>query len=266
MFRGKGVLCILAGGALAAPSSAAIITQWNFNGTAAGATAPNLGTGSASLVGGTTATFASGDASGGSSDPAVGSPPDFGWNTTTYPAASVANESAGVQFMVSTVGMGSVGVSWDQRHSNTVSRYWAFYYTTDGATWNRLSVNAGNATAGMTPTGGNPANIPGLFGPAGTFSGFDESVAGSGDDWFNGRGVNLSSVAGVANNPNFGFRIVSSFGGGTTYLASSAGTYATTGTARFDMVTVSGSPVPEPASLAVVGLGLITLLRRRSPR
>ena len=66
-----------------------VVTQWNFNGTIGWEQLRRtLETGTASLVGGTTAAFASGDASGGSSDPAVGSPPDFGWGLTTFPAAS----------------------------------------------------------------------------------------------------------------------------------------------------------------------------------
>jgi len=71
-----------------ATATTTIITQWTFNSstpdgnTATGTTDPAIGSGTASLVGGTTATFASGDAGTGSSDPATGD--DSAWNTTTY--------------------------------------------------------------------------------------------------------------------------------------------------------------------------------------
>jgi len=250
---------------MTASSYAAIVTQWNFNGATVGTTAPSTGTGTASLIGGTTETFASGDASGGSSDPAAPSPPDFGWNTAGYPTTSINNETAGVQFAASTVGYEDITVSFDMRHSNTASRFWAIYYTTDGSTWNRFAVGPGNASPGATPSGGNPASTAGLFGTNGTFSAFDGTVTGAGDDWFNGRSFDLSSIAGVEGNANFGLRIVTSFDSGSAYQASSGGAYGG-GTARFDMVTINGTAViPEPSTYALLGAGAIGLafFRRR---
>ena len=51
---------------------------------------------------------------------------DSGWQTTTYSAQGASNKSRGVQFLVNTTGFGSVIVSWDQRLSNTASRYRQF--------------------------------------------------------------------------------------------------------------------------------------------
>ena len=70
--------------------NADIITQRNFNSsipnanTGTGVVVPNIGSGTASLVGATTATVASGDANGGSTDPATGD--DSGWNITSFAA------------------------------------------------------------------------------------------------------------------------------------------------------------------------------------
>lgn len=216
---------------LAAPAAQAqiVVTQWNFNSavpdnnTGTGTTMPSLGAGTASLVGGTTATFASGTANGGSSDPA---PVDnSGWNITSFPAQGTGNNTAGVQFAVSTLGFSDVLVSWDQRHSNTASAFVQFQYSTDGSSFT-------NFGAPFQATGG--------------------------DTWFNGRSIDLTGVAGVDNNANFAFRIVSSFGPTGAYVPSTAtSSYGTGSTWRFDMVTVSA--VPEPSAVALMLAGLLAV-------
>ena len=50
--------------------------------TGSGNTSPSIGSGLFALVGGTTSTFASGDANGGSTDPLIGD--DSGLNTTGF--------------------------------------------------------------------------------------------------------------------------------------------------------------------------------------
>jgi hypothetical protein len=192
------------------------ITQWNFNGDSAttvpGGTAsptPSSGTGVASLVG-TTASFASGIASGGSSDPVTTSPPNYAWNTTTYPAQGTGDKTRGAQFLVSTVGFNSIMFSYDLRHSNTSSRYEQVQYTLDGSTW---------------------TDAVQFDGPMG-------------DTWFNGRMVDLSGVAGASNNALFGLRVVATFGPSGAYEPSNAtSTYGPAGTWRFDMVTISGNSI-----------------------
>jgi hypothetical protein len=122
-------LALLIASAFVAPHRAAatttIITQWTFNSptpdgnTATGTTDPAIGSGTASLVGGTTATFASGDAGTGSSDPATGD--DSAWNTTTYAPQGTQDRQRGAQFAVSTVGYQNIRFSFDLRHSNTAA-------------------------------------------------------------------------------------------------------------------------------------------------
>ncbi len=201
------------------------ISQWNFNSVppdanvSTGTLIPNIGAGTASLVGGATATFASGDANNASTDPATGD--DSGWNITTFAAQGTGNKTRGVQFLVSTVGYENIQVRWDQRHSNTAPRHVQFQYTTNGSTW---------------------VDFGALF------------VGSSGDFWFNNRTVNLSSITAANNNPNFGFRIVAAFDPvpGTSYTASNTGsTYGTGGTWRFDMVTVLGTLPNNPPTIVL---------------
>lgn len=202
-----------------------IITRWNFNGPAAdqvpgGAEAPAtvIGNGIAMLAGGTTATFASGVASGGSSDPETTSPPNYGWNSTTYPAQGTAPKTAGVQFNVSTAGYENINFMFDQRLSNTAANTWMVQYCTDVFAGEPVWVDAQLFTVVPQPTG-------------------------TGDTWFNQRAVDFVSVSGLNNNANAGFRIVSDFdpNSGNYLAARSTSTYGPAGTSRFDMVTVSGT-------------------------
>lgn len=226
--------------ALSTPVRAQVFAQWDFNSnpgdanTGTGIVTPSIGAGSLALVGGTTSTFASGASNGGSTDP--NTTDDSGLNITTWAAQGTTNKERGVQFNVSTVGVQDISVTWDQRHSNTASEYVTFQYSINGSTFIDFA----------------------------TFQGT------SGDTWFNGRSVDLSSISAVDNNPNFAFRVVQSFGPGGTYEASNqASTYATTGTWRFDMVTIMATPVPEPeeyAALAAGGLIAFAAWRRRQTR
>jgi hypothetical protein len=240
----KHLFALAAAACLAAPAHAEVLTQWNFNsappdGSAStGTTTPSVGAGSASALGGVTVSFASGDSNGGSSDPTTGSPTnDSGWQTSTYPAQGTGDKSRGTQYLVSTVGYEDIVISYDLRHSNTSSRYEAVQYTLDGTTWIDAGTRDGNA----------------------------------GDAWFNGRTFDLSGVTGADNNASFGFRVVATFAPGTSgYLSSNpASSYATSGTWRFDMVTVSANPapIPEPGTLVMLFAGLAAVAfvaRRRS--
>jgi hypothetical protein len=240
----------------AVSASGQVITQWNFNGTSAatvpGGTAaptPSVGTGSASLIGGVTAAFTSGTAQGGSTDPVNTTPPNYGWNLTGFPAQGANSGTAGARFAVDTTGPIAVGITgveitFDLRTSNTASRWYRLDYTTDGSTWNL----------------GTPTRLG--------------AAPNAGDTWHNGNSVVLNDL-GTLNNPGFAFRIVSVFSpvaftqisGDIAYDADSAyevarnngeSAYLTTGTWRFDMVTVSA--IPEPSTYAAIFGGAVLLL------
>ena len=198
------------------------LTQWNFNGASAttvpgGTTSPTpvVGAGTAELVGGLTATFASGISSGGSSDPVITVPENYGWNVTGFAALGAESKQRGVQFDVSTIGYQGITFRFDQRLSNTANNTYVVQYTTDR-------------------TAGTPVWVD-----AQTFT-FTPAATATGDVWYNLRTVDLSAVTALDNNANAAFRVVSAFDPGIgNYLAATAGsTYSTTGTNRFDMVTV----------------------------
>ncbi len=195
-----------------------ILTQWNFNSnppdvsTSTGSTAPSIGSGTLALTGGTTATFASGSVGNLSSDPATTD--NTAYNTTGYPAAMAGNGTAGIVFSVNTVGFTGISVIFDTRHSNSSSKHVSFEYssTGTGGPW----TNAAYFTADL-----------------------------GGDTWYNTRTVDLSGVSALGNNANAAFRVVTVFentaigSGVSAYVASTTtSTYATTGTLRYDMVTV----------------------------
>ncbi|MBX3354632.1 MAG: dockerin type I repeat-containing protein [Phycisphaeraceae bacterium] len=228
-----------------AEASTTIITQWNFNGPSNTevpggplSPLPSTGAGSAQLVGDAVAQFATGASNNGSSDPAGGPPPpNYGWNISGFPIFLTEGSGLnGVQFNVSTVGFEDISLSFDTRHSNSVSAWVEVRYTLDG-------VNFTNA--GLDNDGQFSAN--------------------QGDWWFNNRVVDFSGIPGVNNNPNFGVRVVTIFspvpfidfnfnvwGPNEAFAASDpnspygTGGFGGGGTLRFDMVTISGK-TPGPS-------------------
>lgn len=204
-----------------------VFAQWNFNSvpadgnTSTGSTAPSLGTGTASLLTGTTATFATGDTA---FDPA-GSTDNSGWNTATYPAQGTGNKTRGIQFAISTLGKQNIVISWSSQASNTGSKYGRLQYSTNGTDFVDYPVAFTNTTSFTVKTN------------------------------------SLASLPGVNNNPNFIFRLVAEFestAAGTAnanYVAAGT-TYGTSGTMRYDMVTVSGTAI-LPAAPAVLNVPTI---------
>ncbi|MGA2242970.1 MAG: immunoglobulin domain-containing protein [Verrucomicrobiota bacterium] len=211
-----------------------VFAQWNINSitpdgdTTTGTTAPSVGSGTASMIGGVTANgtgFATGDKT---LDPA-GSTDNSAWNTTTYPASG-NNKTAGTQYAVSTAGIQNIVVSWSQQSSKTGGKYFRLQFSTNsGVSFVDFP------TAAVLPLATN-------------FYAFTND---------------LSAMPGVSNNSNFVFRIVAEFqstatGSGTNaYVAAGSGsTYASSGTTRFDMVSVSGISyiAATAAELTQVGL------------
>ncbi|MCX6935252.1 MAG: DUF5011 domain-containing protein, partial [Verrucomicrobia bacterium] len=192
--------------------SSNVITQWNFNNSDLTA---STGSGSIAAVGGVTPGFVAGAT--GSSDLAA-----------TNKAASVrgaASQFTGLQFAVSTAGKTGVKVLWDLAASSTASKYTRFQYTLDATagtpTWVDYAPSSADS-AGVTP-------VDGLY-P------LDQA-----DYNLIQRSADLSGKAGVENNAKFGFRVITANAPGTNIITRIDGTaYSTTGTVKYDMVTVTG--------------------------
>lgn len=193
------VLCCAAGSALAQST----IATWNFNSQQFSAT---TGSGTMSLIGGTTFTWNTGS-------PNDAGVPNNAPNTTGYPAQGAGSGTAGVEFVFSTQGFEDVRFVFDQRHSNTSSRFVRIDYSTDG---------------GQTFVEGPVYSTPG------------------GDTWNFDRTLDLADVPDADNKADLRVRVVSVFDPALVdaYSASrTTSTYAGTGTLRPDNVRVTGTAI-----------------------
>ncbi|MGB4204367.1 MAG: T9SS type A sorting domain-containing protein [Bacteroidales bacterium] len=213
-----------------APEQRDIITQWNFDLETLN---PNIGEGTATNVGGISDAFAAGN-------------PGKGWNTKDYPAQGTSSGTAGVKFMVSTLGYKDIVLNFDHRASGTASRWAQIEYTTDGGDiWYIL----GNNEGGLSP-----------------------------HDNFYSFEFDFTEIEDANDNPGFGVRILSIFspvafdqnatltyGPDEAYQRANAqsgppgtgtgtGDYGPAGTWRFDNVTISGYEIGSsltPVKLAI---------------
>lgn len=249
-------------GAIVAPLAPAalaqaVITRWDFQNLAVGlnsAPAPSTGAGVATALGmdntfnanpsQTLADVLSGDP--GSSDP-VGGTAHRGWRVRGGPVAPAnlpANGwssnaplfSQGAQFSASTTGFENIVVSYDLFTTTQGVRNWQLQYTVNGTSW----INAGSVGQTIGQDRWNNNNT------------FDFGAAG---------------ITGVNDNPLFGIRIVSTVNPVTgTYLNSAtvaAPLNNTSGNWRYDMITISGTVIPAPASAVLVAMGMVAAGRRR---
>jgi hypothetical protein len=202
------------------------VALWNYN-TITGAPASpaaDIGTGSSQVIGSmVVATAATG------MDPVInngcgaqnGLSPGA-WAFTATPG--LTNESSGVQYNASTVGIQNILFTWDQRWSNTAANTIRLQYTLDGTTWTNFTMT----TANTTFCNGSIDN--GRFQNNG------------GGDQYRRIKADFSAITGANNNANFGVRILAANFQATTEFrqTSNFANIATGGTWRFDNVSIQG--------------------------
>ena len=183
---------------------------------------PAVGNATLSLIGGVSLQTASPWASGWTGTAQGGS----GMNTTSYPAASVGEETAGIQIDISTVGHANIQISWNNLTSNAGANRIRLQYTIDGNSWINYQANEINdVNIQLRPN--PPTPLP-----------FDDGkYTHSANQWMQ-RTADLSHITEADNNPSFGVRFVTAFpSGGSAYSPTNSNNYATSGTQRFDNIT-----------------------------
>ncbi len=140
------------------------------------------------------------------------------------------------QFSVSTLGLSNISLTFDQTSSNTGPRDFGVFYSTNGVSFTQFGADY-QVLPNAAP---NPTWNATTSSPIYTFN------------------YDLSSVTSLNNVSTVTFRLQN-----TTTVAANGTTVAATGTDRVDNVIVQTQAVPEPASMAVLGLGVVALIRRR---
>lgn len=212
----------------AAVATGATITEWNFD---ASNLVANIGSGTATNIGGTSSAFAAGN-------------PGSGWNTSSYPPQSTNSGTAGVAFYVSTLGYSNIAIRFDHRASGTASRWARLDYTIDGGgSWTPFWTNAG----GISPhdifysfTNISFATVPDVNDNSG----------------FGFRIVSIFSPLAFDQNAS-----LPDYGANTAYMRANAqasytpgggvgtGDYGTSGTWRFDNVRITGDAIVSGPAL-----------------
>jgi PEP-CTERM motif len=165
----------------------------------------------------------SGSASGSHAGAAVYSSPVGNGSAKSYSANTWAVNDYW-QFQVSATGYQGIMLSYDQNGSGTGPGTFQLEYSTDGTDFTAFG-SAYTLTSGVTWATGTPNQA--------THESFD-----------------LSAITALNNASVVDFRLID-----TSTVSVAGGTVGSGGTDRVDNVDITATLVPEPSSLAVVGLG-----------
>ena len=223
-----GIAILLAGNCNVGYSD--ILASWTFETSIPTTSGPHTAESGVNAL----TSFASSNTGGTFSNPSGnGSIRSFssnGWNAGEY-----------FQFISSTVGFTGVTLTWDQTGSNTGPRDFQLSYGTDGVTFTNFTTSY--SLPGPVAVGWNPTTA-------------NASLSTS----FN---ADLSAFTTLDNSAQVFFRLAQV---GTTSI--NAATVAATGTGRVDNFVINATAVPEPTSMALIGMvgvaGLAVRYRRKN--
>jgi hypothetical protein len=222
-----------------ASQSQTTLSAWDFEAYPSGFTnpSPSIGTGLASLINQSGSISAGGTQGGNGNATGCGTTQTgSAWQVFPFDPGTF-NESNGVEFKTSTVGYGNIIFKWDQRWSNTAANTERLQYTLDGTTW----VN-------FIMTNSNTTYCNGLLNANGTYE------AATPGDSFRRFIADFTLISGVANNPNFGIRLLASYYQSLTeYRATTVNTdiAGTMGAWRFDNIAFTGSLLAGPTGAVI---------------
>ena len=258
-----------------AAAQAGTIAGWDFDtiGTQAApynSPSPTSGSGSATVLGMNNSynntnslpyadVLASAGASTGSGS--------FGWRIRGGSVASGAGNpngwssqapigTQGAEFAVNTSLYNNITISFDIDTTAQAERNLAVEYTLNDTvgspTWLNASITSAGANGGSIQTGSGVLTIGGNYVQLSSTAGWNNQIT--------------ASFSGVSADPNFAVEIVNA-STGTDDLNVAGNAYNnSSGNWRYDNVFISGTPVPEPSTLALAGTGLLALLKLRWQR
>ena len=216
------------------------IADWTFETTQPGVVDGPASPGAGVWITNILAEVGSGTASGFHAGAATYSSPAGNGSVRSFSSALWAVGDF-YQFETSTLGLNNITLSYDQVSSGTGPGTFQLAYSTDGVSFTSIGTTYTVLDNGLAPNASWNATTAN---PVYTFS----------DD--------LSAITAIDNAATVYFRLIDS---GTEDAAGTANV-GTGGTDRVDNFTVAQA-VPEPASIALAGLGVLALLiirRRRS--
>jgi uncharacterized protein YegP (UPF0339 family) len=139
----------------------------------------------------------------------------------------------GAQFSVNTTGYTSIQVRFDVETTTQAEANLQLEYTLDGSTWTNFPVSYSGTGATVLVNSASANTVLGTY---------LQFTAGA---WYNGISADLSSIAGAANNPNFGIRLVNASTGADDINGAGTAYNNNSGNWRFDEVQILGvSTVP----------------------
>jgi len=256
----------------------ATITGWTFENDAIAVNnnpAPSTGIGTASGLGMTnsfkTTTGSGGTGSVNTDDVLQGATGDTGndnladltrvWRIRGQsPGNGWSSQSAigtqGAEFAASTVGYGSITVSFDWYATTQGEGKLQLEYTTNGTTWNNVPITV--PTADTATTLQDNTNVSDTNSVQGFY------VQLSGQNWSPNLTATITDPS-AANDPNFAFELVNASTGADCVNTTGAALNNNSGNWRFDNVTISGSavsaaptvtsPTANPVGISTATLG-----------